>query len=215
MDSPFALSLEPVILNLLFHPFNETKSLSSRFIKMSNNKTGLTEIFVTVFSLIVLLIMGTVPGYSQVWSAHEIKYLSDDCFAVIEIDENGDKVRHCPYCGLDGEIDNEQLIYVLGSLDSEKWIDPTNSQIARKHLENHYNRLIKKLMKNGLHDPININTAKLFELVMLPHIGPVLAVKIVKFRDANSRYKSIENIRNVEGIGQGTFNAIRHYITVD
>lgn len=64
--------------------------------------------------------------------------------------------------------------------------------------------LDKKAMTNGLKSPVNINRAKLTELVMLPQTGPVLAVKIVEYRNKHNLYMTINDIEKVEGIGRGT-----------
>lgn len=61
---------------------------------------------------------------------------------------------------------------------------------------------------------ININTATADDLVLLPGIGKVLANRIIEYRDANGPFKTIEEIDNVSGIGQGKLNAIIDYITV-
>ena len=153
-------------------------------------------------------------GLCQEWPEIKTRLLSDKCFSVIESD-SGTRKRHCPHHDLNGKLDEEQLIYVLGTLDREIWFDPKNKMVAQKHLEKHYNRFINKAMQNGLKSPVNINQAKLTELVMLPLIGPVLAVKIVEYRNRHNMYMTIQDIKKVEGIGQGTFNAIRHYISTD
>ncbi len=70
-------------------------------------------------------------------------------------------------------------------------------------------------MKKGLQGSVNINRAKLTQLVALPRVGPVLAVKIVEYRNMHGLFEKIEDIRKVQGIGAGTFNAIKHYITVN
>lgn len=57
--------------------------------------------------------------------------------------------------------------------------------------------------------------ATLTELVMLPQIGPVFAIKIVEYRNRHNLYMTINDIEKVDGIGRGTFNAIRHYISID
>jgi len=61
---------------------------------------------------------------------------------------------------------------------------------------------------------ININTASAAELETLPGIGPVLAGAIVDHREAHGPFSSIEEITNVQGIGQGVFGEIRELITV-
>lgn len=67
----------------------------------------------------------------------------------------------------------------------------------------------------GLAHPININTATQLELESLPYIGPATAQKIIAYRQAKGPFKKIEDIMNVSGIGQKTFDRIRPYITVD
>ena len=160
-----------------------------------------------------ILLFGYVDTTSsQGWSELSIRLLSDEAFAVVEIAEGGKKTKHCPHHDHNGELDEEQLIYVLGTLDAENWIDSDNQVIAKKHLVRHYDAFIRKVRKEGLADKVNINSAKLTELVRLPHVGPFLAVKIVEYRDSHSRFGSIEELRRIEGIGSETFNAIRHYV---
>lgn len=61
---------------------------------------------------------------------------------------------------------------------------------------------------------VNINTASVEELDTLQGIGPVTAQKIVDYRTANGGFSSIEEIKNVPGIGEAKFAAIRDAITV-
>jgi len=61
---------------------------------------------------------------------------------------------------------------------------------------------------------ININTATAAELETLPGIGPVLAQRIVDYRKANGPFATIEDIKNVSGIGEGIFEEIKELIFV-
>ncbi|MGB9553591.1 MAG: helix-hairpin-helix domain-containing protein, partial [bacterium] len=61
---------------------------------------------------------------------------------------------------------------------------------------------------------ININTASASELESLPGIGPVLAQRIVDYRTQKGGFKSIEEIKEVSGIGDKKFEAIKDLITV-
>lgn len=63
-------------------------------------------------------------------------------------------------------------------------------------------------------DLVNINTASVEELDELPGIGPTIAQRIVEYREVFGPFASIEDIVNVSGIGQATYNEIKDLITV-
>ncbi len=61
---------------------------------------------------------------------------------------------------------------------------------------------------------ININKATQEELETLSGIGPSIANKIVQYRKENGNFKSVEDIKNVSGIGDNKFNEIKDSIVV-
>ncbi|WP_034600803.1 ComEA family DNA-binding protein [Clostridiisalibacter paucivorans] len=61
---------------------------------------------------------------------------------------------------------------------------------------------------------ININIASITELMELPGIGEVKAKRIVEYRNENG-FKNIEDIQNVNGIGQKIYEGIKDMITVN
>ena len=61
---------------------------------------------------------------------------------------------------------------------------------------------------------ININTATKNELENLRGIGPSLAIKIVEYRNKNGKFKKIEDIKNVSGIGSNKYEKIKDYIKI-
>lgn len=63
--------------------------------------------------------------------------------------------------------------------------------------------------------PVNINTADSGRLTSLPGIGPAIAQNIIDYRNANGGFKSIEEIKKVNRIGDATFNQIKDKITVE
>ena len=65
--------------------------------------------------------------------------------------------------------------------------------------------------KSGL---ININTANETELDSLPGIGPSIAAKIINYREENGAFASIEDIKNVNGIGDSKFEELKDLICV-
>jgi competence protein ComEA len=61
---------------------------------------------------------------------------------------------------------------------------------------------------------VNINTASAQELEALPGIGPSLAQRIVEYRTAHGPFRSIEEIKNVTGIGEKIFEQIQNLIEI-
>ena len=61
---------------------------------------------------------------------------------------------------------------------------------------------------------IDINSATLSELQLLPGIGPSLAQRILDYRQINGRFSSVADLTKVNGIGQKRLEAILDYITV-
>ncbi|KQP01962.1 hypothetical protein ASF30_00815 [Leifsonia sp. Leaf264] len=62
--------------------------------------------------------------------------------------------------------------------------------------------------------PIDLNRATLAELDTLPRIGPSLAQRILDWRDANGGFTSVDELREVSGIGDKTFESLRELVTV-
>lgn len=63
-------------------------------------------------------------------------------------------------------------------------------------------------------DKININTADATELDKLPGIGPARAADIIDYRQSHGGFSSIEEIKNINGIGDKTFENMKDLITV-
>ena len=59
---------------------------------------------------------------------------------------------------------------------------------------------------------VNINTATLEQLQMLPRVGPALAGRIVDFREANGEFQTVDEIVAVKGIGERSFEKLEPYI---
>jgi len=61
---------------------------------------------------------------------------------------------------------------------------------------------------------IDLNRAELWLLEALPGIGESRAKAIIDYRSENGPFKRIEDLLQVKGIGEGTFEKIKDYITV-
>ncbi|MCY8971950.1 helix-hairpin-helix domain-containing protein [Bacillus atrophaeus] len=61
---------------------------------------------------------------------------------------------------------------------------------------------------------VNINTASLEELQAISGVGPSKAEAIIAYREENGKFQAVEDITNVSGIGEKSFEKIKSAITV-
>ena len=61
---------------------------------------------------------------------------------------------------------------------------------------------------------ININTASVSDLMLLPGVGEVLAQRIVDYRDSHGEFTSAADLVNVEGIGQAKLEELLDFISI-
>ena len=64
------------------------------------------------------------------------------------------------------------------------------------------------------HYPLDLNTATKELLMTLPGVGEVLAQRILDYRTVHGPFSSVEELNQVEGIGDGKLDKIREYITI-
>ncbi|MCL6642221.1 MAG: helix-hairpin-helix domain-containing protein [Candidatus Bipolaricaulota bacterium] len=60
-----------------------------------------------------------------------------------------------------------------------------------------------------LTEPLDLNSATLDELIDLPGIGPVLAQRIIEYRDKHGGFKTIEELLEIRGIGPKRFEQLK------
>ena len=61
---------------------------------------------------------------------------------------------------------------------------------------------------------VNVNTATTTQLMALPGIGETIAQGIVDFRDNNGAFRSVEDLEQVNGIGEKKLAALRDLVTL-
>ena len=79
-------------------------------------------------------------------------------------------------------------------------------------------RAQQKRRENSINDSqvkININTAPAELLQKLPHIGPVLAERIIEYRVREGKFRNVEDITNVKGIGENIFSKIQEQLCIE
>lgn len=114
----------------------------------------------------------------------------------------------------DADISKVNLAYIVK--DAQKIYIPSiydEETIEYISTENGDNVVINDNI-GGEKNMININTATQTELEQLSGIGPSTALKIINYREENGKFKSIEDIKNVPGIGDSKFNNIKDMIEV-
>jgi len=62
---------------------------------------------------------------------------------------------------------------------------------------------------------VNINTADTEALMLLPRVGPSVAGRIIEFRQKNGKFKSVEDLMLVRGVGEKTFELIKPYVAIE
>jgi comEA protein len=62
--------------------------------------------------------------------------------------------------------------------------------------------------------PINLNTATMDQLATIPGIGVKTAERIIEYRQKNGGFKKIEDLMNVNGVGEKSFLKMKPLITV-
>lgn len=101
------------------------------------------------------------------------------------------------------KVTDELVILVSSKSDIKK--GTTNKWSSNINSEDN------KESENGL---ININTASKRELMNLPGIGESKADAIISYRNKNGNFKNISDIKNVSGIGSGTYEKFKSNICV-
>ncbi len=67
----------------------------------------------------------------------------------------------------------------------------------------------------GFSYPLNLNTATQEELESLPGIGPSKAADILAYREQNGPFATLEDLANVNGIGDATVESLQDYLIVE
>lgn len=133
---------------------------------------------------------------------------------VFEMNENSrieDAINLAGGLTSSANIKNVNLAFVLE--DGQKLYIPNinDKEIEYISKENGEN-IIDGIKSSG--SKININKASLEELQSLPGVGPSLAQKIITYRTENGKFNSIDDLKNVSGIGDKKFEGLKDNISI-
>ena len=62
--------------------------------------------------------------------------------------------------------------------------------------------------------PLNLNRVSVEDLCLVPGIGEPLAREIVTYRDRRKGFRSVEELKNIKGIGDAKWHTIKTYFIV-
>lgn len=195
----------------------KTKNLHNMTIENNENIKN-KETNKTDKNKIVIYIIGEVKQ-EGVYELDEDSRISDAIEKAGGTKENADLSQ----INLAYKIEDGMRIYIpkKGELvqDKEKIEDKTQEIVTGKSTDIttstqvNSNLSTNKKSKTDI-EKININKATQTELETLPGIGPSTAEKIIEYRKENGNFKNIEDIMNVNGIGESKYNKIKDLISV-
>ncbi len=164
---------------------------------------------------VLLLLCFVTSASAAQWSRRFINSLDDSAFAAIEVTPEGKKMRHLPHHDHTGKLDVTHLLSALGRIHQVKWIDPRSKQAAEQHLRDHMKEYKQARLAGGrVRVPVDLNAASVDELMALPFFGRKTAEAVVLYREKRGRFKSVDELRRVEGVGPDAFEAIADLVTV-
>lgn len=113
-------------------------------------------------------------------------------------------------------LEDGQKIYIPSIQDTEKKDNAEEIEYITEDCGNNIiiSGEIEESKKERSNIMININNATQTELEQLPGVGPSTALNIIEYREANGKFESIEDIKNVRGIGEAKFESIKSNICI-
>lgn len=72
----------------------------------------------------------------------------------------------------------------------------------------------QEVLVDDASEKISINKATYEELITLPGIGPKTAERIIEYRNTYGPFWTLEDIKNVKGIGDKKYAKLKEYITI-
>lgn len=127
------------------------------------------------------------------------------------------------YLNLSKKLKDEDVIIVNNLSEIEEIKESKNKEII-KETSNSVSIEVTDVITNDYvnetdnsnqeYKLININTASIEEFTTINGIGTSTAKKIIDYREKNGYFESVEDIKNVSGIGEKKYEQIKEYITI-
>ena len=114
--------------------------------------------------------------------------------------------------GVTSDADMKKINLAYKLKDGQKIYIPSNIEEEAVTITHGVGVVVEEQQQE---EKININTATQTELETLSGIGPSTALKIIQYREENGYFSDIEDIKDVPGIGESKFEAIKDSICVE
>lgn len=110
----------------------------------------------------------------------------------------------------EADLTNVNLAYKVE--DGQKIYIPSIHDIEEKEIiQENQEEIFGEENETG---KVNINTAKQTELETLPGIGPTIALRIIEYRKENGEFTDIEELKEIEGIGEAKWEQIKDFVEI-
>lgn len=149
------------------------------------------------------------PGVYQIKENERINLLIEKAGGL----KNGYSIKNI---NLAAKLSDGDKVYIP-SIEEEKSLgnqnnNNNNANIGGKHTNNGNN--LNNNVSITKNNKININTANVSELKQITGIGESTANKIIDYRQNVGKFKKIEDIKEVKGIGESKFESLKNKITI-
>lgn len=131
---------------------------------------------------------------------------------VYEVDEGScvlDVIRLAG--GLNDDADTSMVNLSKQVTDQMMIVIPTFEEVAEENNLTNFDDT-DDVYADGSSSLVSINHASLSELQTLPGIGEKKALDIISYREENGGFQKLEDLKNVKGIGDRTFENLKEYI---
>ncbi len=193
---------------------------------MSNYKVVIIALLIVISIIIYIVIINPNQDYEVISSMEN--NIQESTEEVQKVDKRFIKVH------LDGEVVNpgvyeveensrlQDAIKLAGGVTQNASLKNINLAVFVKDEEKYYipsiedeeNNEFSYTQNGNKNGKININTANIEELKKINGIGEGLASRILEYRKDRGRFNTIEDLKNVSGIGDKKFESLKDEITV-
>jgi comEA protein len=157
---------------------------------------GLGLIILSVILFIYALSLPKISANSAESHTYYVTHASDDSES--DFDVSGPYYVCYDGFNIDESSDSDENSYSEESSDSDESSysdESSNSDVSVTY-------------------PLNLNTCTYDELITIDGIGDVKARSIIEYRDYIGGYTSVEQIKNISGIGDSVYEKVAPYLTV-